>query len=265
MLGEEKLQKVFRGEEIDLVGLRLDDLEFVESIYREMYNSNSNGYLRPKFMNLLQRVCDYRREIYVPKCGCCGKNLNSGNHAYMEITDIVKEQYLTLVMIYCEDCAKNERSGKMLYGVEHQFNWRGFPVQDPHQLRYMKNGCLLVFTRMSESLPGGNIRLFAPRFDAYAYTDGGSISFKLNHFTNSMALYNPEMILDMMWEIEYTNRFVCTSCGYIFSKDKIGGYPLFAGRVCPDCWKEHLIKLDDEVKKGHVCRNCRRPYGDCCC
>lgn len=56
----------------------------------------------------------------------------------------------------------------------------------------------------------------------------------------------------------------CTSCGCYVSKEE-ANYPLFAGINCPVCWKKHLKKADEERRRGHVCRMCRKPYSFCCC
>jgi hypothetical protein len=270
MIGAERLQKVLSGVDVDLEGLTLDNLKFIENVLRELYNSESDRWKSEKVMNSLQRVFDYRRKNFTPKCGCCGGTLESGNHAYMEITNVVSEKYLTEFMLYCEKCAANERSGKMFYGVEKQVDWRRFPKQDPDNLRYMKNGCLIVFTRTYKAYPGGDIRLNNPTFSIRAYTSGGSTVFPIRHvkkniYLESSIYNNPEVLLEYMWNIEKTDRFMCTSCEMVFPKDKIAGYPLFAGRVCKKCWDEHLDALEEERKKGHVCGNCGRPYGDCCC
>lgn len=59
--------------------------------------------------------------------------------------------------------------------------------------------------------------------------------------------------------------FRCTSCKLEFPDSAIGGRPLFAGIVCKPCWEKHLAHLEDQRKKGHVCRFCGQPYDNCCC
>jgi hypothetical protein len=264
MLSDSMLRTLLNGDAIDVSGLSLDELEFASNVYMKLYWNEKYNLKKSKYFERLSRVSVQKREKYQVVCTCCGKKVDSGT-AYMEITHVVPEDYVTEYKTYCGYCAKKDRTDKVFYEVSNYLNARGYPENLGHSQDYMRNGCMLMFGQSKYVFPGGNIHIYRPKFDIHAYTDGGSIVFKLDREMRSDALIDPIYALEQMWEIDQEGKFVCTSCGKMFTKDKIAGYPLFAGRVCPECWKKHLEYLEEERKNGHICRMCRRPYSDCAC
>lgn len=55
-----------------------------------------------------------------------------------------------------------------------------------------------------------------------------------------------------------TITLLCRSCKVV--TDKL--YDLFVPHNCKDCSTKQRA---EELRKGHVCGNCRKPYMDCCC
>lgn len=264
MLNYGMLYTLLNGDAIDVSGLSHDELEFASRVYMKLYWNEKDNCKKSKYFEQMSQVGVEKRKRYQVVCTCCGKNVDSGT-AYMEITRIVPEEYITEYKTYCGHCAKKDRSDKLFYEVSNYLNERGYPENLGHNQGYMCNGCMLIFNQSRYIFPGGNIRVYRPHFDVLAYTDGGSIVFKLDEEMRLSAIIDPVFTLKRIRGIDQDGKFVCTSCGKMFTKDKIAGYPLFAGRVCPECWQKHLEHLEDERKKGHVCRMCRRPYSDCAC
>ena len=57
----------------------------------------------------------------------------------------------------------------------------------------------------------------------------------------------------------------CSSCGFEMQKSEVKGWPLFCGVACGPCAAKHEAHAQEEIKRGHVCRMCRKPYSKCCC
>jgi predicted CXXCH cytochrome family protein len=108
----------------------------------------------------------------------------------------------------------------------------------------------------------GNVIWLKPddTFDC-AWTHGGNRSFVLHDGERSQSVIE---ILDLMDRKVDDVNYRCSRCGNDFT-GKPSGYPLFAGVSCFDCWTHHKNILDEQRKKGQVCRMCRQPYGACSC
>ena len=96
-----------------------------------------------------------------------------------------------------------------------------------------------------------------------AWVRGGSTVWPLTKEEEILAPEELYSLIESKWQKGQFYR--CTGCGMEMKVQEVAGWPLFAGCACKPCWEKHLGNLEEERKKGHVCRMCGRPYGDCCC
>lgn len=143
--------------------------------------------------------------------------------------------------LWCNRCADDDRQDRMFHSIKQHL--KDGEVEYTGGVVY--NG-IVVWVNCSA-----------------AWADGGGTAIPI---TDSEKTMTPELFAIAMDELyNHQHRFRCTSCHVTINDADAGGRPLFAGKVCKPCWEKHKEFLADEVKKGHVCRMCNRPYGDCCC
>jgi len=142
--------------------------------------------------------------------------------------------------LHCETCGKEDRTGMIFRGIK-QFTENG---------QYIHNGSI--------TLNGVVVH------DCKAtWTNGGSRSVKLTEEEQKLSPMDIAILINDEHNVQGWTR--CSSCGLKMKKEEIAGYPLFAGVCCAPCMGKHKQQLEEERKKGYVCRMCGQPYSNCCC
>lgn len=98
-----------------------------------------------------------------------------------------------------------------------------------------------------------------------AWYDKGSRRYYMSQEEQDVVKTSPEVILDQIVNMRRDKVERCSSCGIHMAEHEVAGYPLFAGVACSPCYKEHREATEEQRRKGHVCRMCRKPWNDCCC
>lgn len=96
-----------------------------------------------------------------------------------------------------------------------------------------------------------------------AYANDGQLIIPLSD--EEKKLDPAELLTKLDTEYNQYDKIRCTGCGKLCTHEEIKGYPLFVGAACEPCWQRHLAHLEDQRRKGHVCRMCGKPYDNCCC
>jgi len=197
-------------------------------------------------------MTDYSKTLL--KCSSCGENASVNTPGIDENGTIL-----------CHNCLDKSRDCIMRFGIQQRSDSFGALTPDSNLHRFY-NGNTLVFYPSESWTRKGNFRygFRNPLYSISAYTNDGSV-FPLTPSEVVDAIKNPFQILKMMDKYITSDQFRCTTCHGEFKIDDLGGRPLFAGKVCKKCWEEHLKDLENEKKKGNVCRMCGEPYGNCCC
>jgi len=142
--------------------------------------------------------------------------------------------------LWCDGCVDSDRSGIMFRSVD----------------QFMEDG-FYVFTG------GVVLNGIVVWKDKHTWTEGGSRAVHLTKEEKEMDVEEIAEMLNKEHNIDGLTR--CTGCGIKMTQDQIAGYPLFAGVVCAPCNEKHKEHLNEERRRGHVCRMCGQPYGNCCC
>jgi len=149
--------------------------------------------------------------------------------------------------LYCNRCAYESK--ELLAGIEQHLTEAG--KYQPHKQwhEYAKNHCCVWCVPDT-----GEIR--------DAWSDCGRRVFWVHKEEREM---QPAQFLDMMIALRAAKRFRCSRCGIEIAESEVGGYPLFAGVNCPECWQKHQAEVEKERRTGAVCSMCGQPYLLCCC
>lgn len=148
--------------------------------------------------------------------------------------------------LYCPMCARKSSIDKLLYGIEQYTNEEGEFVRCEYAYTY--KGVVLVKCNGSDVI--------------HAWVENGRIAYPLT--TQEIECDSVKKLIEHIVKKEETTAR-CTGCRKDMPIEEIAGYPLFAGRVCKECWTKHIELLDDQRKRGHVCSFCGKPYGACYC
>lgn len=176
-------------------------------------------------------------------CSKCGKDA-AWNTPYMDSKGNV----------WCDTCSKNSK-GVFLMGISQHLRDDKFFKLDDNGIHYCFNNCVMSIHMQRPGV----------RPSVAVWYEGGIRSYPINEKEYDKALFEPlSFLTKLSKEVAKGHRW-CTNCEKKMIKEEVAGYPLFAGVACPACWKKHLEHLEDEKKKGHVCRMCGQPYGNCCC
>lgn len=167
----------------------------------------------------------------IGKCSQCGRD------AAVNVPKIYDGE------VWCNYCSDKDRTGKLFLAIEQWTDEDENYVLNPHWVSF--NG--------TSATDKGKLTAWTPR---------GSIVNFLTSKEKEMSLAQLVQHLSKESDAGITR---CTSCGVRMQDEHIAGRPLFAGVNCTECWQEHLKKLEDERRGGHVCRRCREPYSNCCC
>jgi DNA-directed RNA polymerase subunit RPC12/RpoP len=188
-------------------------------------------------------------------CSVCGKSAQYNTPCIDDEGNII-----------CERCRENFKDGKMRRGIEQHRNVNGLLESDGSMHFFLNKGVVAFYNNSHAEMIGKEkVRLHEPMYSISAYTDYGRTTFPLNRDEKLDAIANPKAALLLIDMYNMNCWFRCTTCGKRFDEHEVAGRPLFAGKVCKTCWDLHLEYLEDERKKGNVCRMCGQPYGNCCC
>jgi len=203
------------------------------------------------------KIANHKEMIAVTEliCSVCGKSAQYNTPCIDDEGNII-----------CERCRETLNDGKMRRGIEQHRNVNCMLESDSSMHFFLNKGVIsFYYNRHVETLGKEKIWIFEPMYSISAYTDYGRTSFPLNREEKLEAIASPKSALLLIDMYDVKRWFRCTTCGKHFTESEVAGRPLFAGKVCKDCWKKHLESLENERKKGHVCRMCGQPYGNCCC
>jgi len=155
---------------------------------------------------------------------------------------------------WCNKCAK-EATDIHFIGIDQHLRDNKFIQLETNSIHYCLNNCVMV------------INLDRPGVQPLVsvWYSGGNRAYHVDENEKIMAIRNPFALLDRISWWVAQGYVWCTSCDEKIKKEDVGGYPLFAGVACKKCWIEHNEMLNDQKKKGQVCRRCGQPYGNCCC
>lgn len=252
-----------------------DDYNKVWTILRmtidELERIHGDIHERRRLNKLMHELIELHTEKTKLKCSVCGKDASWNTPFLVEGTPHIVEDKGKFSIV-CSTCARVDTSGRLFTGIEQRSDWRGALRYSRNQ-EYLRNGCMLVFyqnthggwTEGAYSYKGRYLTFCHPMPSVYAWINGGQTMFPLTTEEKMVALENPLNMLVAMEATTKAGMFRCTFCGKVFKESECAGHPLFAGKVCGECWKIHLEKLDDERKRGHVCSLCGQPYSNCCC
>lgn len=98
-----------------------------------------------------------------------------------------------------------------------------------------------------------------------AWTDGGRRGWPLSDAEKQVANTSPVYLIDAIIVKRMAGITKCTQCEKEIEEKDVAGRPLFCGVACKPCWAKHLEHLEEQKRKGQVCRMCRKPWGACCC
>lgn len=237
---------------IDLSKITESEKDLLLSISRNI----KYDFPKHEFSNVWAEIYDKLEPEYTRKnsltCSVCG-NSAKWNVPYMDVDG----------NIYCDTCDDDVKD-RLLYGIDQHMGLGYTPKMEPTHLHYSKNGVILSCI-LNHFGSGGNRRYFLPKFIYSCWSDGGRTSWKIDEIDAAMIESNVEKFLDYVRSTLDSGVFKCSSCGGLFPKEQIAGYPLFTGINCPTCYEKHLAKLDEQRREGHVCRMCGQPYGNCSC
>lgn len=166
-------------------------------------------------------------------------------------------------ILYCDTCSKKEKGHLLLSIKQHTVDGKRMWANDGvcWAARYNE----VVFHINPDYTP--NSAWF------YGHIHIPKIVEKWNDFANEWGTPRDdedrrirlEDFMRKLSDFHQSGLHWCTSCEKEMPASDIAGHPLFAGAVCADCWKLHQAHLEDERKRGHVCRMCGQPYSNCCC
>ena len=163
--------------------------------------------------------------------------------------------------IYHEQCIPADT---MLIQVNQWSTKRDYKV-DFGRLRYRYNEVVIHCDTIYQGIQG--VLMWAePKYHFHCWYKGGQTSYPIDA-EQIEAIRKDGIEAFMKWLDRRTKSGLikCTACGRQMHETDVAGRPLFAGVNCADCWKKHQEHLELEKKKGHVCRMCGQPYGNCCC
>ena len=165
----------------------------------------------------------------VGNCTKCGRNAQYNSPALDASSNLV-----------CDNCADKDRSNTIFYSI-NQFKING---------EYEFTGGVVL----------NGVVVWK---DKSAWIEGGS---RGTHLTEEEKKLTPTEIAHIL-NVEFNGNGIlrCTGCGTKMKKNEVASYPLFAGVACKECDVKHKQNLENERAKGHVCRMCGQPYGNCCC
>ena len=168
--------------------------------------------------------------------------------------------------ILCHNCLREVRDNVLRFGIEQRSNVHG-ELLPPRNSEFVMNGHTLrfhfkeVWKRID---PRPRFGYSHPLWDVSAWTNDEA-AFPLTKDECIQFIINPAEYFNLVQRYEDQGLFRCTSCKETFPLDRLGGRPLFAGKVCKACWKKHLDHLADQKKKGNTCSMCGEPRDNCCC
>lgn len=212
--------------------------------------------------HVLNAKSNYQRKTLGETMTRVGKCLHCGNRSDYN-TPYVDED----LNIWCSRCAESDTSGKRFIGVEQNVNSMGMTTNDPTRITYLQYGVIL-WVQMDYKVTRTDtiwIKLYSTKRTLTAWLDGGRTAFPLTKYEQDNCADDPWGLIEYIHKVDTDGYFRCTRCLNTIPKADTGGYPLFAGRVCPQCWELHLAHLEEQRKSGHVCSLCGQPYGNCCC
>lgn len=183
------------------------------------------------------------KEIERLKCSQCGKNA-----AYNTPCIDVEGK------VWCDPCA-DDSVGIELIGISQHLSDSGFVQLEKHAMHYTFSGCIMSI----------HMNRCGVKPSISVWTHKGNRAVPLREGEEKMAMFYPfEFLKSISIEVEHGNTW-CTGCGKLIKEKDVAGFPLFAGVSCKSCWVEHLEALNDQKKRGDVCRMCGEPRGNCCC
>ena len=149
------------------------------------------------------------------------------------------------MMLFCNSCVNADRSGVVFRAIRQHYDDDG------------------DYVFIDEwSMNGVSV---SDKYDVRsAYTDGGTRAVKL---TEQEKKATPRTLLVCLVAMREAGYLRCTECDppHDVKEENVAGYPLFAGTACKKGWKRHQEKVEEERKRGHVCRLCGKPYSNCYC
>jgi hypothetical protein len=199
--------------------------------------------------NALDSECHKKNDIL---CSKCGKSAAWNTPVWDKSGNI-----------FCARCAEDIED-TLLYGIEQHRDSRGYVHSSTRSLKYVKNGIVLHADLIYTAVKGERY-YYKPNYFFVCWSNYGRTSWKMSAFDNEMCSNNVEKFLDYVHETISKGLFKCSSCGELFPKEEIAGYPLFSGINCKNCYDIHLKNLDEQRKSGRVCSICGQPYGNCSC
>ena len=101
--------------------------------------------------------------------------------------------------------------------------------------------------------------------DRSTWVEGGSRSVTLTAAEKALSVEDIARMLHEEHNVQGLWRCTGKDCGAKMKYEDVAGWPLFAGCCCKPCMDKHAESLKEEVRKGHVCGMCRKPYGACYC
>jgi len=180
----------------------------------------------------------------IGNCTICGRNAGFN-------TPKLRSDNGQLVCDTCGDSGLKELNDIVLIGVDQLLDDNGEIVAETHDWETYQLNDIVIWLNKETGKPES------------AWTDNGRRCFSFS---------DDEKLLDFC-ELEWfdfiarrvdESHYRCSGCKKDF-EGKPAGYPLFAGVVCPDCNGKHKQHIADQVKQGHICLVCGKPYGYCYC